>query len=147
MTEIVERQAVVTEAASWLGTPYHHMGRVKGAGVDCAMLPAEVYAAVGLIPYLDIAYYPADWHLHRSGERYLAYVLQFADEITEEQVGPGDLVLWRYGRAFAHGAIVTDWDNCIHAAVHGRVQRVTVSQDEALSARPHRFFSFWEAAA
>jgi cell wall-associated NlpC family hydrolase len=31
------RAAVVAEARSWLGTPFHHQGRVKAAGVDCAM--------------------------------------------------------------------------------------------------------------
>ena len=37
------RNRVCRIARSWLGTPYHHMGRVKGAGVDCAMFPLEVY--------------------------------------------------------------------------------------------------------
>jgi len=31
------RLAVTEEARVWLGTPYHHMGRVKGAGTDCLM--------------------------------------------------------------------------------------------------------------
>ena len=25
----------VAEAMTWLGTPHHHQGRVKGVGVDC----------------------------------------------------------------------------------------------------------------
>ena len=65
------RRLVVTEAASWLRTPYHHMGRVKGGGVDCLMLLAEVYEAVGVIPHVEIPFYPPDWHLHRGVERYL----------------------------------------------------------------------------
>ena len=44
------RAAVVAEAATWLRTPYHHMGRVKNAGTDCLMLLAEVYEAAGVIP-------------------------------------------------------------------------------------------------
>jgi cell wall-associated NlpC family hydrolase len=65
------RRAVVAEAASWLRTPYHHMGRVKGGGVDCLMLLAEVYEAAGVIPHVEIPFYPPDWHLHRGVERYL----------------------------------------------------------------------------
>ena len=42
------REAVVTEAASWIGTPFHHAARVKGAGVDCLMLLAEVYERAGV---------------------------------------------------------------------------------------------------
>jgi cell wall-associated NlpC family hydrolase len=36
------RAAVVREAESWIGTPFHHAARVKGAGIDCLMLLAEV---------------------------------------------------------------------------------------------------------
>ena len=30
-----ERENLVAEALTWLGTPYHHAGRVKGGGTDC----------------------------------------------------------------------------------------------------------------
>ncbi len=29
------RAEIIAEARTWLGTPYHHQGRVKGVGVDC----------------------------------------------------------------------------------------------------------------
>lgn len=114
-----QRLAVVAEARSWLGTPYHHMGRLKGVGVDCAMLPAEVYAACGLIPAQPVEFYPMDWNLHRGAERYLEHVLRHAVEVAEPSTG--DLVLWRYGRCLAHGAIVIDWPLIIHAVVHSGV--------------------------
>src|SRR5579864_4635628 len=84
-----ERAAVVAEARAWLRTPYHHMGRVKGAGVDCATLLAEVYANAGVIPMVTIPYYPPDWHLHRDAERYLAFVLDYAEEISSPSLRPG----------------------------------------------------------
>lgn len=31
----LQRAAVVAEARSWIGTPYHNCADVKGAGVDC----------------------------------------------------------------------------------------------------------------
>ncbi len=37
----------VQEALTWLGTPYHHQGRIKGVGVDCGTLICEVYEKVG----------------------------------------------------------------------------------------------------
>ena len=58
-----ERAAVVAEARQWLRTPYHHMGRVRGAGVDCATLLAEVYARAGMVEPVAIEFYPPDWHL------------------------------------------------------------------------------------
>lgn len=160
MTEIEARQrhAVVVEARSWLGTPYHHEARVKGVGVDCAQLLIGVFSAPGieLIAPLEVPRYPPDWHLHRSTERYLAIVRDHAHEIPGPP-RPGDIVLWRFARCFSHGAIVVDWPTIIHAYV-GR--SCVVEDAEAavwLSTigeraeghgrpRPRRFFSFWGKA-
>ena len=109
-----ERAAVVRCAREWLRTPYHHRGRVKSAGVDCAMLLAEVYAEAGLVEHLDIPHYPPDWHLHRDAERYLGVLLNHAVEIAGPPA-PGDIALWRFGRCFSHGAIVIEWPVVIHA--------------------------------
>ena len=101
------------EAQSWLTTPYHHQGRIKGVGVDCAMLLCEVYHAAGLIPFIDPTPYPSDWHLHRSEERYLSWVDQYADKVDDPL--PGDIVLYRFGRTLSHGGIVINWPTIIHA--------------------------------
>ncbi len=89
------------------------MGRVKGAGVDCATLLAEVYARAGVIPTVAVPFYPPDWHLHRDAERYLGFVLEHAEEVVAPL--PADIALWRFGRCFSHGAIVVEWPLVIHA--------------------------------
>jgi cell wall-associated NlpC family hydrolase len=137
-----QRAGVIDEAKTWLGTPYHHAARVKGAGVDCATLPAEVYAAAGMIPALDLDHYPPDWHLHRSAERYLAHVLDHAREVPAP-TGPGDFVLYKWGRAFAHGAIVVSWPTIIHAMIHVGVV-LDAGDDGRLKARERRFFTLWD---
>jgi cell wall-associated NlpC family hydrolase len=81
----------VAEAMTWLGTPYHHQGRVKGVGVDCGTLICEVYEKVGLMDHLDPRPYPPDWHMHQLGQRYLEHVLSVCYEVDEPQ--PGDIVL------------------------------------------------------
>lgn len=50
-----QRAVVTAEAATWLRTPYHHMGRVKGGGTDCRMLLAGLYEAAGVIPHIEVA--------------------------------------------------------------------------------------------
>ena len=45
--------AAVQEAITWLGTPYHHQGRVKGVGVDCGTLICEVHKKIGFMNHLD----------------------------------------------------------------------------------------------
>jgi cell wall-associated NlpC family hydrolase len=108
------RQAVVAETQTWLGTPFHHQGRVKGAGVDCAMLLAEVFERCGLVGRVDPGYYPPDWHMHRDAERYLDRLLDHARELVGPP-RPGDVAVFRFGRTFSHGAIVIAWPRLIHA--------------------------------
>src|SRR5712671_5819911 len=99
------RAAVVQEAESWIGTPFHHAARVKGAGVDCLMLLAEVYQHAGVARHIDPPFYVPDWHLHRDAERYMEGLLQYALPIAG-QPQPGDIALFRFGRTFSHGAII-----------------------------------------
>jgi NlpC/P60 family putative phage cell wall peptidase len=108
------RAAVIAEAQSWIGTPFHHAARVKGAGVDCLMLLAEVYERAGVAPHIEPPFYVPDWHMHRDAERYMEGLIAYAREI-EGPPEPGDIALFRFGRTFSHGAIVTEWRRLIHA--------------------------------
>lgn len=142
MTIDEQRAAVVAEAMTWLGTPWHHRGRVKGAGVDCAQFVIKAYAGAGVIADFDTGEYPRDWHIHRDEERFLTFVPSFAREIAERDLGPGDLVLCRIGRVYSHGVIVTAWPQGIHAAVNaGAVVLCDLDRDAGLIAGPRRYFT------
>ena len=137
------RARVVQEALSWLRTPWHHAARVKGAGVDCALLLAEVFERAGVMPRIEPEAYPIDWHLHRDEERYLQTVLQHARPVVAP--GPGDIVLWRLGRCYSHGAIVIDWPQVVHAYRPAReVLLEDISRNSDLVRRQPAFFSPWE---
>jgi cell wall-associated NlpC family hydrolase len=104
------RRRVVAEARSWLGTPYHHHGRVKGAGVDCAQILAAVFEAVEVVPHLELGNYSTQWHLHRGEETYLqnleaAGARRLAPGLHPQ---PGDVGVWRFGRTYSHGGIVVE---------------------------------------
>ena len=144
MSEADERAAVVAEALTWAGTPYRHRARLKGVGADCAQFPLAVYEAMGLIPPTDVGAYVQDWHHHRSEELYLGWVRRLAREIDETLAGPGDFAVWRFGRAFSHGAILIDPPVIIHATVLGRrVHLADYRRDDGLPGRPVKFFSLW----
>jgi NlpC/P60 family putative phage cell wall peptidase len=113
---MTKREEVVQEAQTWLGTPYHHQGRIKGAGVDCAMLLIEVFRTCSLIPEIDPRPYPPDWHLHRDAERYLGWVKRYARAVDAPK--PGDIALFQFGRCVSHGAIVVEWPIVIHSYLH-----------------------------
>jgi hypothetical protein len=137
-----QRASVVRVAREFVGTPYHHMGRVKGAGVDCATLLAEVYYEAGLLKApMEIDYYPMDWHLHRDDERYLAIVQRYCQEITEEEAQPGDVVVYHFGRAWSHGGIIIQWPMIIHALVNQNVQLAHGELEGPLVGRKRRYFS------
>lgn len=143
----VLRHAVLREAETWIGTPFHHGARIKGAagspsgagGIDCLMLLAEVYERTGVCAHIEPPFYVPDWHLHRDAERYMEGLLHHAPEI-DGPPEPGDIALFRFGRTFSHGAIVTWWPRLIHAywaigVVHGDATL------QPLKNRPVRFFT------
>lgn len=142
------RAAVVAEARSWIGTPYHLGADVKGAGVDCAMILVRVFCDLGLVPRFDPRPYSNDWHLHRSDEVYLRLLLERAHEVTRCEAEPGDVVLFRYGRCFSHGGIVTQAEpfTMIHALASARVVLEEQTAHNAALARRlagARFASYW----
>jgi hypothetical protein len=138
------RSSVVGSARSWIGTPYHHAADVRGQGVDCAMLLVRVFCDLGLVEPFDPRPYTKDWFLHRDEERYMGQLLVRAGTVSNP--GLGDVMLFRIGRCFAHGGIVTNVEplRIVHAFAPARC----VVEDELrrcaeLMARPHRFFSYW----
>lgn len=135
------REMAVAEAKTWLKTPYHHMGRVKGAGVDCGQLLIAVYSEIGLIPNIDPGHYPPDWHFHRSEEKYLGWVQKYATKT--EKPKPGDVALFKFGRCISHGGIVVDDAALIHAYI-GQGCVWGSYTDAELKGRLAGFYTLWD---
>lgn len=148
-TENEERSRVVKIAYEWCGTPYQHSARIKGIGADCLTLLAEVFAEAGLVEKVEIPYYPHDWHLHKTAERYMQGLLKYAKEIPDNPQ-PGDIVLWKFGHCFSHGAIVVEWPLVIHAYMKLKCTPENVNNsiwlkymNDGKTLRPVRYFSLW----
>lgn len=124
---------------SWVKTPYHHMGRMKGVGVDCAQLLAAVAVNIGVADHVETVDYPQDWHFHQSPKIFLAHVEQYCDLVDDPL--DAEIVLFWYGRDYAHGAIILEWPLCIHASVSsGIVEYIDAAQDPHLSKCAKRFY-------
>jgi NlpC/P60 family putative phage cell wall peptidase len=147
MTEARQRARVVEIARSWLGTPYHHQARVKGAGVDCAQILIAVFAEAGLVEPFDVGHYPHDWMLHRDEERYLDWVMRYCPHEVAGEPRPGDIAVWRWGRCFSHGGIVTAWPELVHAYLPLGCVALGDALEGELGRRERRVFSFWEPRA
>ena len=151
--EQLTRDRIVFEARQWLGTPYHHRGRVKGAGCDCAQLVAASYAAAGVIPYIEPKVYPKDWHLHRGEEQYIAEVEQYLVRVDDDDRSfnerprdasyePGDVLMFRMGRTFSHSAIVTQWPYIIHASAPSILVEEVRIYGTTMARLPTRAYTF-----
>jgi cell wall-associated NlpC family hydrolase len=141
--EVAQRQAVLAEARGWIGTPFVDMGRVKGpkGGVDCLQLVYCVFRACGLTPELALEPYPIDFMMHSKIERALEILVGRAREVASPE--PGDVVLWKMGHVFAHGAIVTAWPAIIHAWKPAGIVMTDTAMRPLLARRPRKFFSRW----
>lgn len=146
MTEAEKRALVIKELYEWIGTPWHHMSRVKGpnGGVDCAQLPYCVYVNAKQIDpnvYPVVEYYPPDWFMHKDEDRLLEIVKRFAHQVEVPQ--PADLALWKFGRTHSHVGIIVEGQKMIHADVEAKQVIEAKVTDGRLGEKSPIYFSRW----
>lgn len=104
------RAAIVAEARSWIGTPYHHQASLKGVGSDCLGLVRGVWRAM-LGPEPEaIPGYSSDWGEVSAHEAMLAAARRHLIEIDPADAGAGDVLVFRMrpGRVAKHAGILLD---------------------------------------
>lgn len=156
--EAIGRAKIVNEAMTWIGTPFQDCADIKGpnGAVDCAMLLVRVFVDTGKLAPFDPRPYPQRWHLHHSEERFLGWIEDKLGAKLVNEARIGDVLVYQWGRCFAHGAILVNSEEVIHA--YGFAGMVIVSRrDEALLKfsslgikygtwnRPVRFYDVWSA--
>src|SRR6266478_3451204 len=112
------RQRIIEVARTWLNTPFVDGACLRGAGVDCAHLPAKIVEAVGIYKHVEIPAYSPQIFMHRKqdgtwDDSYEKIIHQYAHEITETEVKPGDFVLFRVAHSYTHGGIIERWPEAI----------------------------------
>ncbi len=99
----VSREQIVAAARGWLGTPFHHQGRVKRAGVDCAGVIVEVARELG-VGDVDVRGYG-----HRPDSRELEQLChEHMTPVAPQDAKPGDVLLIMIDGAPQHMAFVTE---------------------------------------
>lgn len=153
--EAEQRASAVRECLSWIGTPFQDCGFVKGpqGAVDCAMMLVGTYGAAGMIGDFDPRPYPPRWFQHSSEERFLGCLEQLgARETDRAATMPGDVLVWRFGRTFAHGSVLVNSREVCHAYAASGGVMVTGLDEPLLSTitfrgqdipRPVRVFTLW----
>lgn len=137
-----QREAVVAEALTWLGTKFHHCADVKGAGVDCAMLLYRSFVDTGVITDKpDPRPYSTQWFLHKKDRDDFVNMVRFLGGHEVEKPKRGDICVWKVGHAYAHGGIMMNENEFVHAWAGDGMVTTTLMEHA-----PHklvRYFTFW----
>lgn len=110
-------QAVVDAARGWIGTRFHHQGRLKQCagqrgGVDCLGLLVGVAGELGLKDKHQHAWLTqcdeCDYGHIPDGRKLEARLAELLDEVVDGSRKAGDVLLMRFDREPQHLAIVSD---------------------------------------
>lgn len=135
---MTKRAQIVQEARSWIGTPSIHQACLKGIGVDCDHLVIGVARALGLVaPDFDVPPYPR----FPDGVTMLQLCRTYMDEIEQQDMLPGDIVVLRLDAEPQHMGILGDYRHgglsIIHASSESDPPRVI--ETRLLFTRDRRF--------
>lgn len=137
---MTSRERIVAVAREWIGTPFLAGECRKGRGCDCGSLLAGVFAEAGLIEPLELGKYDHLAPCMKGDAFYLARIASVAEEVHETRAQPGDIVIYRLGRAYSHAALIVDWPlSVIHADARRGVIAAAGSTGR-LAARERLFF-------
>ena len=110
----ISREDVVREARKMRGTPYRHLGRAPGRGLDCIGLLFCVAKALGQTPYMPgfnyIDYVSDGYVIDTNKDSMISLLSRSLIRIDVEERGVGDIEgYWiRHRRIPCHTAILTD---------------------------------------
>lgn len=121
----MQREQLLAVARSWLGTPYHHQGRVRGIGADCiGFITGVIAQASGRQVQAPIHYgrYPdpagALAAIAASGE---------GTPIDPAAALPADVVYMRIARQPQHFGFVSTQGRILHCVEPAGVVEVDLS--------------------
>lgn len=105
---------VVDVARGWIGTKFHHQGRVKGVGVDCIGLVVGVAKELGfeVVDQVNYAREPKDGELQLALEQYL----------MPGELVPGAVVLFKLEKEPQHVGIVSELEDGGLGLIHAYMQ-------------------------
>lgn len=142
-------EKIATQARTWLGTKYHHQGRLKKSehcqgGVDCLGL------LIGIINELDIRndkgellskYDTKAYEIHAIGEKLLLSIELHLKTVSFEKMIPGDVLLFKLWQEPQHVGILTNYFSGGFGFIHcdGRCGQVV---EQPLSQAWQRMISY-----
>lgn len=103
---------IAAEARTWIGTPFHWQGRVKGVGCDCKGLVAGVAQELGRPEAQSLEALAGDYGAKVDAKRLKAGLARLFDKVGNIQ--PGDVLLLSVGGKPQHLGIALDEKRMVH---------------------------------
>lgn len=115
------RQAkLLIEATRWIGTPFAPHAAIRGAGVDCVNLCAQLLKACGHADDFALPRYVMDGGKHNATSQLIEYLdsrEDFSHPFAPAQCG--DVLCFKLGRSSHHCGMMLHGKTFIHA-LYGR---------------------------
>ncbi len=126
---MIAREAIITAARAWAGTPYHHQASMKGVGCDCLGLVQGLWRElVGDEPEAMPAY-TRDWGDVTGSEPLLAAARRNLTPVAPGLALPGDVIVFRMQAGVAkHAGVLTDSEHFMHAVEELGVTEIALTR-------------------
>lgn len=116
------RERIIAEARSWIGTRWHHQGRIKKneqfhGGIDCAGLIIEVGNNLGLFSKTLIFH---SYHRLPQNNLVIKECNRYFIKKPITKILPGDILVFRIMSEPQHLAILSETHSIIHAYVQSK---------------------------
>ncbi len=143
MTSQELREQIITEAATWCGTPFHHGAGIKGVGCDCAHLVSAVLESLHIIEPVNYPVYGPDWFRHAEHEeKFIVETLRALGFLQVETPQKGDIAVIKFGRAFSHCVFICGDGYGIQAwPTHSTVSNVKLAEERLWKKSVKMYFS------
>lgn len=118
---MTDREQIVAEARSLIGTPFQHQARLPGIGIDCAGVVIVVARRLGMVPDdFDVGNYPRE----ADGVSMLGWCRQHMIQVKQAEMQVGDVVAVIVDKLPQHLGVVGDYRHggfsIIHAAAFAK---------------------------
>ena len=111
MANKTNSKKIAHQARTWLGTPFHHQGRVKNVGSDCIGLILGVTQELGMTSTCGVPFMAFDvqgYSMEPNGKKLQFTLDKHLDCIPFEEIAVGDVLLFNVVKEPQHVGIVTN---------------------------------------
>lgn len=119
---MIDEQELYKVACSYIPCPHKNGGNVKGVGLDCCTLPANIIKEITGVDIPIVFGYSGDWYMrHNHEEILLPYLEKYFEQVDSLQ--PCDLISYRWGRSnYAHLSVYLKHNRVIHCSADKGVE-------------------------